>query len=273
MDITNLPVLGEGRLSMVYKLDGGKMLKVFRYPDICPWEFKQSMAAWQAGVSRQQPHETLTVDGKDAIIYDYLEGRVLVDAMKENVPAALRYFRMMADCHARILGGTSAGLRRLKDSLGHAIAHAPHISDAQRALLTKGLESMPDGDHVLHGDLHPMNIIINGNELEAIDWMTACRGDPAADICRTWLILRFPERRDKPGLPDELLRIAISRLASQTYLRRAMKVTGVKRAAVMRWLPYVAAGRLCENRPPLEVKGIQQIIGKWYAAAAAGKQR
>lgn len=263
MDTTNLPVLGEGRLSIVYGLEGGKMLKVFRYPDTCKWEYAQSLAAWQAGVSRQQPHEMLTVDGHDAIIYDYLEGRVLVDVMKENMPAALRYFRMMADCHARILGGTSDSLRRLKDGLGHAIAHAPHISEAQRAQLIKGLDALLDGDHVLHGDLHPMNIIINGNTLEAIDWMTACRGDPAADICRTWLMLKFPGQSETPSLPEKFMNFAISVLAGNAYLRRVLKVTGVQKAEVIRWLPFVAAGRLCESRPSQEVKGIVKIVEKW----------
>jgi hypothetical protein len=263
MDINTLQVIGEGRLSIVYKLDGMKMLKVFRYPNVGEWEYKQSLAAWQAGASRQKPHELVQIDGKDAIIYDYLEGQVLLDVMRAHMVNAVDFICRMADCHAVLMKGTCTTLNRLKDSLGHAISRAPHLEEAQRALLLKGLEGMPDGDHVLHGDLHPMNIIINDGKLDAIDWMTATRGDPAADICRSWFMIRHSVQREDRNLADKIGRLSVSILAGNAYLNRVLKSSGAKKSAVKRWLPFVAAGRLCEERPATEVLFIQKLVKDW----------
>ena len=65
-----------------------------------------------------------------------------------------------------------------------------------------------------------------------IDWPDACRGDPAADVCRSYL----------------LLTLHASELAApylDAYCRRAE----TSRQAIFDWLPYIAAARLAEIVP------------------------
>ncbi len=263
MDTNRRELLGEGRLSLVYRLEDGRMLKVFKHPSVAVYEFRQASAAWRAGVTRQQPYELLQEDGKEAIVYDYLEGRTLMDAMNQDRAHTLDYLKRMADCHAEILRGASDALDRYKDHLAHAIAHAPHLDEAYRSKLLQALPTMPDGDHVLHGDLHPLNIIVSGQQLTAIDWMTASRGDPAADIARTLFIMRYSSQRETHGFVEKARRALTGCLVDAAYLRCVLRKTGVSRANVYRWLPFVAAGRLTEERPPREVRTILKIVERW----------
>jgi hypothetical protein len=65
-----------------------------------------------------------------------------------------------------------------------------------------------------------------------IDWPDACRGDPAADACRSYLLLKLNA--------EEI---------AEPYLDAWCRVTDVVRGKVTDWLPHIAAGRLAENVP------------------------
>ena len=61
--------------------------------------------------------------------------------------------------------------------------------DALRRLL---LESASGQHALLHLDLHPMNVLVQGRQVSAVlDWANARIGDPRADLARTASILRF----------------------------------------------------------------------------------
>lgn len=262
-DVSTLKKIGEGRLSTVYKLDDGKMLKVFKQPGIAQYEYKQTLAVWQAGVSKQRPYEIIDVDGKEAIIYDYLEGDMLMSSISRDKPHILRYIKMMAQCQAAIVKGVCETLPLGRDGQAWAIGHAPHITDDQRQCLLKGLADMPAGNHILHGDLHPLNIILNGSEVNAIDWMTGTRGDPAADIARSYFILRYSVLKDDRNILDTISRNMMFGFLGWTYLQSVLKASGVNRRAVRHWLPFVAAARLTEERPKTEVGVILNMVRKY----------
>ena len=61
---------------------------------------------------------------------------------------------------------------------------------AKKELLDTILD-MPDGDRLCHGDFHPLNILGNTFDPLIIDWLDAGRGDPAADVCRSYLLLEL----------------------------------------------------------------------------------
>lgn len=53
----------------------------------------------------------------------------------------------------------------------YAILNSNHIPDG----------TMPDGDHLCHGDFHPRNVLGEALQPILIDWPNACCGDPASD--------------------------------------------------------------------------------------------
>ena len=100
---------------------------------------------------------------------------------------------------------------------------------------------MPDGNRLCHGDLHPENIIGTPEKAVIIDWLNAARGDPAADICRSYLLLFL----HVPGI-------------AEAYVDTYCGVSHISRRRVLRWLPVIAAARLAEN-VPLEVPRLLEL--------------
>ena len=89
---------------------------------------------------------------------------------------------------------------------------------------------MPGGDRLIHGDFHPYNVLGNPDAAVIIDWVDAANGPPQADVCRSYVLM--------------LARVAA---LAEAYVERYCAVAGWHRNEVEQWLPFVAAGRLCEN--------------------------
>jgi len=65
-----------------------------------------------------------------------------------------------------------------------------------------------------------------------IDWPDACRGDPAADVCRSYLLLRL-----------------YAQDIAEPYLDAYCRIVHVRKEKILDWLPHVAAARLAEDTP------------------------
>jgi phosphotransferase family enzyme len=140
------------------------------------------------------------------------------------------YVAAMAELHARILKQPGTGLMSLKARLSANIGRAPGLGDAERKRLLDGLILCPEGDSLCHGDFHPWNILGSPRQAIVVDWLDACSGSPAADICRTYVLMKPPALQ----LADAYLAVC--------------EATGLAtRADVLAWLPLVAAARLAEG--------------------------
>jgi len=65
-----------------------------------------------------------------------------------------------------------------------------------------------------------------------IDWPDACRGDPAADVCRSYLLLKLHAED-----------------IAEPYLDAYCHIANVLQGKILDWLPHVAAARLAEVAP------------------------
>jgi aminoglycoside phosphotransferase (APT) family kinase protein len=56
------------------------------------------------------------------------------------------------------------------------------------------------GDVLLHGDLHPMNVLLSAAGPVVIDWTNGGRGPGALDVADTWLVLAAAGLKGAPVL-------------------------------------------------------------------------
>jgi aminoglycoside phosphotransferase (APT) family kinase protein len=62
-------------------------------------------------------------------------------------------------------------------------------------------QAPPQGDVVLcHGDLHPFNLLRDGDRISILDWTAALVAPPAYDVALTRLLLRYPPLAVTPAL-------------------------------------------------------------------------
>jgi Ser/Thr protein kinase RdoA (MazF antagonist) len=124
---------------------------------------------------------------------------------------------------------------------------APELSASQRDFARRLLDELPDGDRICHGDFHPGNVIFASSGPVLIDWANATRGDAAADLARTVLLLRVGAI---PGDLSSLARAA-DRLGRDFFRRRWVRsyqhARPIDLRQVRRWETVCAAARLAEG--------------------------
>ena len=155
------------------------------------------------------------------------------------IPQRLRILaRLQARIHAHVVDQFSS----LKGWVTTGINRTTLLNEPQRQVLLNGLRKMPDGDHLCHGDFHPRNVLGEASQPIVIDWPNACCGDAAADVCRSYLILKL-----------HAFEIA------EPYLDAYCLVGRVQRQTILDWLPYIAAARLDEAVPG-EQRSLLELI-------------
>jgi aminoglycoside phosphotransferase (APT) family kinase protein len=152
--------------------------------------------------------------------------------MQESPAEIPRHLEILARLHARIHAYPADRLGSQKVRLATNIAQTEFLSAARKEMLLSHLAEMPEGDRLCHGDFHPKNVLGASSQPIVIDWPDACHGDPAADACRSYLLLKHNA--------EEI---------AEPYLDAWCRTTGIVRGKVTAWLPHIAAARLVEDVP------------------------
>ena len=101
--------------------------------------------------------------------------------------------------------------------------------------------------------------MIKNNEFYVIDWMTACNGNAACDVARTFLLLCYGELL-YANFFVKLIAHIVEKHIGRVYLRQYKKLTGVTDAEIKKWLLPIAAARLIEWIPKSEKNKLLKFV-------------
>ncbi|MBR5143482.1 MAG: phosphotransferase [Clostridia bacterium] len=175
------------------------------------------------------PHilEVTTIDGKWAIVTEFVEGKTLSQMMKDDPENKEKYIGMLVDIQMEIHTKKCPLLTKLKDKMNRKISLSS-INATTRYELHTRLEGMPKHNKVCHGDLCPSNIIITADGTPCIiDWAHATQGNASADVARTYLTFMLSGDEE----------------AAKTYLRLFCEKSDTAMQYVQKWMPIVAASQ------------------------------
>jgi aminoglycoside phosphotransferase (APT) family kinase protein len=240
--------IAAGRTAEIYAWQDGTILKLFY--EWCPrrWvdeELRVARLVQAAGLAVPVPGDAVEINGRVGLVYERVDGPSMLDAMEQQMFVTLwRSARQMADLHVAINDCAVPGLPSFKDGLARAVRLAEWLPDDLRPAVLQRLESVSDGDCLCHGDFHPGNIVMTKRGPIVIDWMTAARGHPTADVSRTLLLLRM-------GPPlNRLARVGFDVITWQfrvAYLKRYFELRPAGRDMLAAWQPIIAAARMNEK--------------------------
>ena len=160
------------------------------------------------------------------------EGQRFADALNLRPTMMPDYMREMARLQLACHRHMAVLLPSLKLRLRENIRKATVLGTARQSALLKRLVEMPDGDRLCHGDFHPFNILETSGKVSIVDWLDAARGEPAADVCRSYVLMR-----------------SFDTTWASTYVDAYATESGVSRDAILAWLPIVAGARMAEDVP------------------------
>ncbi len=218
-------------------------------PDLPPgWldvEAEKTAAVREAGAPASRVHGRMEMDGRSGVIFDKAPGTQMLKRIKWAPHRVRRWARRLASIHAEILNCGCAELPDVKEVLAWKIVRADALRSHEKAAARDALQNLPDGTNVLHGDFHVDNVFISGGKVMVIDWVDACRGDPAADIARSmWLM---SSEVIPPDMRGRRVVKAIVGAARRAYARDILPATRRTRSEVRAWCLPVVAARLSEG--------------------------
>ena len=181
----------------------------------------------ETGLNIPKVLEVTMIDGKWAIVSEYIKGKTLAQLMAEDEDKKSEYLELLVDLQLEVQSKTCPLLNKLKDKMNRKISQSELEATTKYDLHTR-LEGMPKHNKVCHGDFNPSNIIIAENGTPYIlDWSHATQGNASADAARTYLL--FWLSGDINGAKE--------------YLELFCKKSNTAKQYVQKWMPIVAASQ------------------------------
>ena len=172
------------------------------------------------------------IDGKWAIVSDFIEGETLDKLMKDNPDKFDEYLELFVELQLVVHAQKSPLLNNLRIKMSRKIDET-NLNATIRYELHTRLASTPKHNKVCHGDFNPSNIIITEDGTPYIlDWSHAAQGNAAADAAITYLTFKLQGE-------DE---------TAEKYLKLYSAKSDTAIQYIQKWLPIVAAAQLSKKK-------------------------
>lgn len=240
--------VARGNTADIYLCDD-KIVKLFHddLPDTeSAYEAKKQQLIVSCGLPVPKIFDVTHINGKQAIVMEYIRGSTLAALCKRNMEKAESYLALSVTTQILVHQKVISSLESTKDRLKWKLQNADALDAVCKADLTARLEAMPSGNRLCHGDFHPGNLILTDSGIVIIDWVDATAGDPCADVCRTYLLYS-----------------QFSADLAESYLRLYCEKSGFTRSRILAWAPFTAGARLTENVASENAKRLLQIVRQY----------
>ncbi|MBQ4327910.1 MAG: phosphotransferase [Clostridia bacterium] len=222
-------VIATRKHKTVYR-DGDRCIKVFdadySKADVLNEALNQARIE-STGLNIPKILEVTMVDGKWAIVSEFIEGKTLAQMIEESPERKDEYLSLLVDVQLSVHSKTCAHLNKLKDKMNGKISQSSLDATTRYELHTR-LEGMPKHKKVCHGDFNPSNVIITEDGTPyIIDWSHATQGNASADAARTYLLFWLSGDSE----------------SAKRYLELFCKKSNTAKQYVQKWMPIVAASQ------------------------------
>ena len=242
-------VIYETKNKKIYR-DGDLAIKVFdenfSKAAVLNEALNQARVEEIEGINTPKLHEVTVIDGKWAIVTDYIEGETLQSLMEKDPDKLDEYLNLFVNLQIEILSKRSPLLTSLRNKMQRKISESELDATTRYELHTR-INGMKKHNKVCHGDFVPSNIIITPDGTPyIIDWAHVTQGNGAADAARTYLMMNLKGRIE----------------LAEKYLNLYCSKTDTAKQLIQNWMPIVAASQ--------SVKGIPEerdLLMKWASVA------
>lgn len=214
--------------------------KIYRDGDLCMKVFDENYSksdilnealnqarVEETGLNIPKIREVTVIDGKWAIVADFIEGKTLAQTMQDEPERFDELLSLFVDVQTLIQSKTCPLLTVLRDKMNRKISQTDFDATTRYDLHMR-LDSMPKHSKLCHGDFNPSNIIITPDGTPfIIDWSHATQGNASADAARTYLLFRLNGENE----------------TAERYLKLFCDKSNTARQYVQKWMPIVAASQ------------------------------
>ena len=197
-------ILGQGGNGTVYRLDDETIVKVYSPQhslEVIDRERAYAKAAFVAGIPTAIAFDVVRVGDCYGVVYEAMNsdtlGHVIMNEPERRDEYIMKYAQLAKKLHSTAIGGgTIAPLKELLMKRASDPVMQDFCTQAEIDTLKEIVGAMADCDTLVHGDLHPGNIMLNDGELMLIDMGELTRGVPIYDLASVYRDLMVGAKSD-----------------------------------------------------------------------------
>ncbi len=188
LSVDGCPVIGEGAVGTVYRLDEDTIVKVYKVPDCLPLlenEQKLAKLALIRGIPTAIPYDIVQVGDLYGVVYEMVKAEncndLLVRFPERREEMVSLYVRLLRTVHGvEMAPGVLPDVRRIYQ--GYLDELREVLPEDLTVRLRELLAAMPEDLHVIHGDIQMKNVMVSETEPLLIDMETLSTGNPVFDL-------------------------------------------------------------------------------------------
>ncbi|MDO4811824.1 MAG: anti-sigma factor antagonist [Eubacteriales bacterium] len=193
LSVEGCEVIGQGANGKVYRLDPDTIIKVYLNPDSLPdihRERELARKAFVMGIPTAIPYDVVKVGDGYGSVFELLSAKSfakLLIADPANLDMCVKLsVDLLKKIHATELKkGDMPDMKTV--ALGWADFLADYLPADQYEKLRSLIAAVPDDNHMLHGDYHIKNVMLQNGETLLIDMDTLCLGHPVFEFASIFL--------------------------------------------------------------------------------------
>ena len=182
-------VIGQGANGKVYRIDRDTIVKVYLNPDALPEihrERELARAAFVAGVPTAIPYDVVRIEGGGyGSVFELLNAtsfaKLLIRGEKTVDEVAEMSVKLLKLMHSKtVKDGTMPDMKAV--ALDWAGFLRDYLPAEEFEKLYALVDAVPQDMHMMHGDFHIKNVMLQNGEVLLIDMDTLCHGHPIFEL-------------------------------------------------------------------------------------------
>jgi len=240
-------LIGRGRVAEVFEWGDSEAIKLFyegRPLDLVEQEAMLGKHVHEAGIASPAIGEVIELDGRKGFVLEKITGKSMLTEISKKPWMIFKNAKALAESLASIHKQEVNKLPDQRKALINAIRSANGLSEEKKLKIISLLHELREENKLCHGDFHPDNVINTIEGVIIIDWATATKGNPLADLARTSLLLQIGE--PPPGIPP-LMRWVIKNgrtIFYNYFINNYFRIRPNGKEEFIRWQLPITAARL-----------------------------
>ncbi len=188
ISVEGCEVIGEGANGLVYRIDPDTILKYYRNPDsLKDIERERELArkAFVMGIPTAIPYDVVRVNDGYGSVFELLNAKSLAKILIAEPERIDEVVKMYVDL-LKTIHSTELKHGEMPDSRETIAKWMDNIDgvlpEDQYAKLKAMAAEMPEDNHIVHGDYHLKNVMVQSGEALLIDMDTLCLGTPVFEF-------------------------------------------------------------------------------------------
>lgn len=189
VSVEGCEVIGQGANGKVYRIDPDTIVKVYLNPDsLADIEHERDVArkALVLGIPTAISYDVVRVDDHYASMFEMLNAKSFAKLLKAHPENVDEYAGMYVEL-LKLIHSTEVPAGQLPDQKAVLLRWVAdlkgHLPDDVHAKLSRLSQDIPHDDHMIHGDYHTKNIMLqNDDEVMLIDMDTLAVGHPVLEF-------------------------------------------------------------------------------------------